>query len=224
MLLLSIDIGIKNLAHCLLQVGDTVQILDWGVIDLTDTPKCSCCVKPALYRMQAGAFCKKHIPILPKVHGLAKQELELICVANGINPSSRSEMAVALTSFKKRETIKPRNMVEISRAIALAYERFPQVDVVLVENQMATKMAVIQGMVIQYWVLKCKVEVVSPTNKLKMLNAGKTTYAERKKLSVAHTRTLLKSLGLNETEFETHRKKDDLADTFLQAMWYIKKD
>ena len=224
MIVLSIDIGMKNLAHCLLRVEDTVQILDWGVVDLTETPKCMCCVKAAIYRTSASAFCKKHIPSIPSLQGLGKEELETICVKHGLNTGSRAEMSAFIVAFKKRETIKPRTMVEISRALAAAYERFPVADIVLVENQMAAKMAVVQGMVIQYWVLKgaATIEIVSPTNKLKMLEAGKTTYAERKKLSVTHTRTLLRTLNLENPEFETHKKKDDLADTFLQAIWYLR--
>jgi len=56
-----------------------------------------------------------------------------------------------------------------------------------------------------------------------MLEAGKTTYAERKKLSVEHTRLTLAALQLPTLDFDAHKKKDDLADTFLQALWYLKK-
>ena len=225
MLVLSIDIGMKHLAHCLLRVEDTVQIKDWDVIDLTDTPKCDRCVKAATYRCAHGAFCKKHVPVIPKLQGLVKTELEVLCATHGLPVGSRPEMATALGAFKKRDTIKPRTTVELGRALNAAYARFPDVDVVLVENQMAARMAVVQGMVTQYWVMRGAptIEVVSPTNKLKMLEAGKTTYAERKKLSVAHTRTTLATLQLPTTEFDAHKKKDDLADTFLQALWYLEK-
>ena len=36
MLILSIDIGIKNIAHCLLNIEDkVVTIVDWEVVNLT---------------------------------------------------------------------------------------------------------------------------------------------------------------------------------------------
>jgi hypothetical protein len=225
MLVLSIDIGMKHLAHCLLRVEDTVQIKDWDVIDLTDTPKCGRCVKAAAFRCAHGAFCKKHVPTIPKLQGLVKADLEALCVTHELPVGPRPEMTASLSAFKKREPVKPRTTVELGRALDAAYARFPDVDVVLVENQMAARMAVVQGMVIQYWVMRGAptIEVVSPTNKLKMLEAGKTTYAERKKLSVAHTRTTLTKMGLPTEAFDAHKKKDDLADTFLQALWYLKK-
>jgi hypothetical protein len=225
MLVLSIDIGMKHLAHCLLRVEDTVHIKDWDVIDLTETPKCERCVKCAVVRCAHGAFCKKHAPAIPKLQGLVKADLEALCSTHGLPVGSRPEMTAALSAFKKRETVKPRTTVELGRALNAAYARFPDVDVVLVENQMAARMAVVQGMVVQYWVMRGAptIEVVSPTNKLKMLEAGKTTYAERKKLSVAHTRATLAALQLPTSDFDAHKKKDDLADTFLQALWYLKK-
>ena len=43
MLVLSIDIGIKNLAHCLISVTDVIEIIDWDVVDLLGTqPVCAC--------------------------------------------------------------------------------------------------------------------------------------------------------------------------------------
>jgi hypothetical protein len=64
------------------------------------------------------------------------------------------------------------------------------------------------------------VEVVSPLNKLKALNMVGTTYAQRKKLSIEHTRRLLGEHKLV-TAFENKKgKKDDLADCFLQGYWY----
>lgn len=224
MLILSIDIGMKNLAHCLLQQQETtMQIIDWGIVDLTDAPKCHMCVKSASYRMAHGTYCKKHVPVLPKLQGLLKPELETLCATHGLPIGARSEMAASLAAYKKKDVIKQCTTVEIGRALAATYARFPRVDVVLVENQMAAKMAVVQGMVIQYWVMREApvIEVVSPANKLKGLLNGKTTYAQRKKFSVAHTREILITQNLPTIEFDAHKKKDDLADTFLQALWYL---
>jgi len=201
-----------------------MQILDWDVVDLTETPKCARCVKSAIVRCAHGNYCSKHAPAVAPLQGLLKVDLEALCIAHGLPTGSRPEMSAALAAFKKRETIKPRTTVELGRALSAAYARFPDVDVVLVENQMAARMAVVQGMVIQYWVMRetPAIEVVSPSNKLKGVVTGKTTYSERKKLSVEHTRKLLVSAELPTTEFDTHKKKDDLADTFLQAIWYLK--
>ena len=53
------------------------------------------------------------------------------------------------------------------------------------------------------------------------LGNTKTTYDERKKHSIVITRNLIKNTKWVE-HFEKHKKKDDLADCFLQAKWYIK--
>ena len=52
------------------------------------------------------------------------------------------------------------------------------------------------------------------------LGKKKTTYDERKKESVKITKKLIINTNWNE-HFEKHKKKDDLADSFLQGLWYI---
>jgi hypothetical protein len=65
------------------------------------------------------------------------------------------------------------------------------------------------------------VEIVSPANKLKALNMVGTSYAQRKKLSIEHTRRILTERKMPTTYFDSKKgKKDDLADSFLQGYWY----
>ena len=48
MKILSIDVGMKNLAYCLLNVSETnnYDIIDWNVVNLTDSDKYVCkCLK-----------------------------------------------------------------------------------------------------------------------------------------------------------------------------------
>jgi len=54
-------------------------------------------------------------------------------------------------------------------------------------------------------------------------SANKITYAQRKKLSIFHTKEVLKKYNMNNevSFFSEHSKKDDLADCFLQAYYYI---
>ena len=78
MKLVSIDVGMKNLAYCLMEINDDVvfqpnkinyTILDWNVINLTDSDKyiCKCltkkqkeCNKKAKYFKNATYYCKTH--------------------------------------------------------------------------------------------------------------------------------------------------------------------
>ena len=72
------------------------------------------------------------------------------------------------------------------------------------------------------------IEYISSSNKLKnFLEKKKTTYSERKQLSIEVT-----TKQLNDKPeltpwidfFKTHKKKDDLADSFLQGLWFLEKD
>jgi len=54
----------------------------------------------------------------------------------------------------------------------------------------------------------------------------KTTYAERKQMGIDITQTLLANSLSNMhlcVFFAEHKKKDDLADSFLQGLWFLKK-
>ena len=71
MKILSIDVGMKNLAYCLMDTKEnkTYDILDWNVVNLTDSDKyvCKClkknnkvCGKKARFFKNANYFCKTH--------------------------------------------------------------------------------------------------------------------------------------------------------------------
>ena len=114
-----------------------------------------------------------------------------------------------------------------------------KIDKVIIENQIspiANRMKTIQGMIAQYFIMKNsqqEIEFVSSVNKLKGFfekdqskNEKKMTYNERKKKGVELTLAILKDekhayLQRWVSGFESSRKKDDLADSFLQGWWYI---
>ena len=94
-------------------------------------------------------------------------------------------------------------------------------------------MKTIQGMIIQYFILKNikNIDIISSQNKLKLLkdyenieNIKKTSYGDRKKMGINLTN---KILDTNEKlrgskDLFIGQKKDDLADSFLQGLYYIK--
>ena len=67
-------------------------------------------------------------------------------------------------------------------------------------------------------------EFMSASNKLKLFSDNKkTTYAERKKMSINYTQELLvkKNMIKDLEYFNKNNKKDDLADCLLQGIYYL---
>ena len=104
-----------------------------------------------------------------------------------------------------------------------------EIDYVLIENQIspiANRMKTLQGMITQYFIMKHvpRIEFISAANKLKYFVNKKTTYDERKKLGIEITKNILqKNIFKNQWMeiLDKSKKKDDLADSLLQGLWYM---
>lgn len=103
-----------------------------------------------------------------------------------------------------------------------------EIDKIIIENQIspiANRMKSIQGMIAQFFIMNKKTDIhfISSANKLKyFLDGKKTEYGERKKLSIDITTSILSSHNnTNLSVFNNSKKKDDLADSFLQGLWYL---
>jgi hypothetical protein len=75
---------------------------------------------------------------------------------------------------------------------------------------------------------KINISSISATNKLKLFNSIEQldSQADRKKAGIE---MVYKILEKNENKqwietFRSHKKKDDMADSFLQGMWYLKNN
>jgi hypothetical protein len=104
------------------------------------------------------------------------------------------------------------------------------IDVVLIENQIspiANRMKTIQGLFFKYLIMRGIKNIIfySASNKLKtFIGSDKTNYSERKQLSIDYTKQILtKNITLTESYdfFSSHKKRDDLADSFLQGLSYF---
>ncbi len=265
--ILSIDVGMKNLAICLFTITDNIEykIKCWDVLNLCEeqnfvcgekNKKCQPCNKNAKFFKNDKYYCKIHAK--KKEYKVPPQEL---------NPNKFKKIKVVkLRELAKKYDIefdkkskkddliekigtyvdenyfdhisnkktKDFNLVQYGRNLKKQMEKIfkdIQIDGVIVENQigpLAMRMKTLQGMIMQHFIEKNVplVEEVSASNKLKeFLGNKKTTYSERKKASVEITRKLItdNNLLLEWLEiFNKHKKKDDLADSFLQGHWYLK--
>ena len=100
---------------------------------------------------------------------------------------------------------------------------------VIIENQIspiANRMKTIQGMTSQYFINNNihNIVFVSSFNKLKLFSNKKLSYREKKKLSVEITTKFLDETSQMKAwkeMFNKSKKKDDLADSFLQGYYYL---
>ena len=278
MKLLSIDIGIKNLAFIIIETNESnetnetndFKIIKWDVINLcSNTNNCVhhlCKKQPAFFKNNTY-YCKVHakkteysIPLcnIKTLHKLSLKKL--IALADEYKlvytKSSNKSSILALLEdhlnshcLEAVETVSANtiNLVHIGINIKdRLNELFKDyniltLDKIILENQispLANRMKTIQGMIAQYFINynNYNIYFISAINKLKSFlkdkndssvistsNTSKITYAQRKKLSIFYTKEVLKKYNMNNelSFFSSHSKKDDLADCFLQAYYYI---
>jgi len=121
------------------------------------------------------------------------------------------------------------SLIDIGKSL---YETLELIDYdfeeVIIENQIgpnAIRMKSLQGMITMYFIGKgCTITYWNPCNKLRPFTKEKLSYTERKKLSVKVTKDIItEHFKENLIYFTEHKKKDDLADCFLQLMDFLSK-
>jgi hypothetical protein len=274
MKVLSIDVGIKNLAFCLFEKTNDSQhfnIAKWDIINISekeDTINCCfvdknvLCNKPAKFKNEDKCYCLKHskkqqlqIPgCEQKPSFINKQKLQkLYEIADAHNIKYEHKVKktdlvnlindyINIHYFQNIESKKAADVdlfnigINIKTKFNKLFENEGQIDYVIIENQIspiATRMKTIQGMIVQYFVMAnlnvSHIEFISAANKLKGFekkenNDTKTKYSDRKKLGIEKCLEMLtKDFKFNEhiDYFNQHKKKDDLADSFLQGIWFL---
>lgn len=269
MKVLSIDVGIKNLAFCLLEKENSEHftIKKWNSINVSEKIVATCgfiekkiiCNKPAKFSKDNQCFCLKHSKkqsfIIPtsdlKKNMLHKQKishlLELadkykISYPKSVKKGELVDLIIEYIDKTCFETISSVNsskvdIVTIGENIKYKFDEIfadiDKIEYIIIENQIspiANRMKTIQGLITQYFIMKGNydcIEFISASNKLKdgeCLKKEDNTYANRKKQGINKCLEYLTndfSFQPMLDYFQQHSKKDDLADSFLQGMWYI---
>ena len=214
---LSFDVGIKNLAFC--SLNEDKKILDWGIINLNRDPVCQCglkkpCSKTATYEVKDN------------------NETKYCCTTH-------------VKKYKKKKKLNSNyDMFKISQILVEELNSktdFLNHEIICIENQPALKnptMKSIQMILYSYFIIEgvCKdpicsnVQMINARNKLKVYKGEpveckfKEKYKRNKYLSVEYTKNMI---GEEDEEFiqlfAESKKKDDLADAYLQGIYYIEK-
>ena len=264
MKLLSIDVGIKNLALCLFNIvnENKCEILKWDVVSLCNELVKQCnCGKSASYNYKDIYCCKKHIPttgkkLIPKELEISKlkkmkiKELRSILEKNNFTYDDKKSKVLLLeyieptikecyvVPFSNKVKTTDLSLIDIGinlkRKLDELYKHDANkidIDCVIIENQIspiANRMKTLQGMIAQYFIMNNVINIhfISAANKLKeYVESKNTTYNERKHKSIE----ICEEIIINNHEFSKYldifnnsKKKDDLADCFLQGLWYLK--
>lgn len=221
-----------------------------GKVAKYQTPSCSYFCETHAKKSDQVILPKKEYT-LSKLKNKKLDVLQSLCRENGVDMVGlkKQEIAEKLALWYEGRTFKPigqiatktageTDLISIGRAIKRVLDADPEVrgaTHVIIENQISTiasRMKTIQGMIAQYFIMQdveIEIEFVSSHNKLKGQNresekpasGSSSKYKANKSDGVAICRQFIAEPW--KTKFESSKKKDDLADCFLQGMWYLNK-
>jgi hypothetical protein len=141
-------------------------------------------------------------------------------------------------SIIKKESANQMNMIPLGERLFAAFNaaiNLEGIDHICIENQIgpiANRMKSLQGMISMYFIMNGNpnISFISATNKLKLFkpNEQLDNHSERKKAGIEMVHSILEK---NENKnkqwtaiFNSHKKKDDMADSLLQGLWYLKNN
>ncbi len=223
--------------QCILKKKCKINCVKLAKYKKDDQYFCRTCAKKCDFKLPSAAFdiIEKKRTKLNDLVDLAK--------SNDIDISLYKKKDELVAELKKHknifylETIASQsasklNLIDAGCAIQQYLDKQPlflTADKVIIENQIspiANRMKTLQGMIVQYFIMKNikNIEFISAANKLKpFIGNMKTTYNERKKLSVKICMEFLKQNNkVNDLQhIISHKKKDDLADSFLQGIVWL---
>ena len=251
MKLVSSDVGIRNLAFCIIQGTNrtNVKILEWNLIDVMaesaglDTPLCYKCKKNANYKCGDKLACSLHKtrsekpPTKSSLVAKEVAELQQECQRLKIELLGKTKkecvdkLYLYYTSRVWKRCVKSSkqgSVVDLARPIAKSLEARKKFwegsDLIVFEQQPDKRMLTIQAM-LHMW-FECngyKTKGVSASHKLTNITTvdDKTTTYGGRKKTGILHASQLVLSPERKKFMMSHPKKDDLADSFLQGLWVM---
>ncbi len=241
--LLSIDVGIKNLACCLIAYSskgptESIDISLWELYDLTCssskvTPKKA---SPKLDTLGSGetlGFCTNVIARTKKVCGnkaIVERSTVPYC---GVHDPKRAHKTKAKVNY----VLNVRNLIEALEKLHVTISgivRDSDMEIVIEQqSNNSREMLLYSHAIFTYFVSvgRNQVRFVPAYNKLLVYDGPeiqcslKTPYARRKFIAKKHADYYLRTepiLGKHLESFTLSKKQDDLADSFLQGLYLIR--
>jgi len=262
------DIGINNLAYCIM---DNKNIIKWDVIDILED------IRPIIYKCEGflknGNNCDKKASLYKTVdenrhyycgiHGKGLDKIPKHELCQGINKSKKPckmkahvytncgkyfcKKHIDQTEEECQLYITVNNISFFQRGKFL-YNKLDKikddildVDEVVIENQPVHKnpiMKSIQILLYGYYMLEGinknnrinEIHLLNATQKMKVYDGPeidceiKDTHEKNKYLAKEYCKYILKDNEEMLNYFNKYNKKDDLADTYLQGLYFLKSN
>lgn len=243
MKLVSFDIGLRNLACCVLQGTNRndVKIVHWEVIDVMaegaghDKPLCFKCKKPANYSSQESYACIRHKGNGKAVtkSSLTKKTLDELKKEAGKDGTKKELVDLLYKQYSQNvwkrcvKSAKQISVVDLAPFLQKSLESrkdiWKDADLIACEQQPDKRMLCVQAMMHMWFVCKnYKCQGISAVHKLTNIitvDDSTKTYRGRKKTGIVHAAQLVPQIW--KEYMMKHPKKDDLADSFLQGLWVL---
>ena len=250
MKLVSFDVGLRNLAVCILEGTSRkdVKITHWDLIDVMaekaghGKPLCAKCQKPANWQPIGGTTfaCTRHKPKsskAPTKTALQKKTLSDLQAEGspyGIVGTTKKALVDGLYKHQAANVWKrvvqssmQGSVVDFAPSIAASFESrkklWEKSDLIVFEQQPDKRMMAVQAMMHMWFVCqgyKCK--GVSAVHKLTNI----ITVDDATKTQKGRKKTgIVHASALVPSQWKEymlkHPKKDDLADCYLQGLWQL---
>ena len=248
MKLVSFDVGLRNLAFCILEGSSrsNLKIVHWDLIDVMaegsgeDNPKCFKCKSPANWKQDTQFACYKHkgggkAVTKTSLNKKDTEDLKKEALKNGIQGTTKKSLVDGLykkysANVWKRcvKSCKQGSVVDlalpIKNSLGSRLKLWEGADLVVFEQQPDKRMLCVQAMMHMWFVCQgFKAKGVSAIHKLSNMittQDSTSTYKGRKKTGIIHAAELVPTQEWK-TYMMKHPKKDDLADCFLQGLWVL---
>lgn len=243
MKILSWDVGIYNLSYCILEKNEEtkeIKIIDWDIVNLVDNEEMK----------KNTTLIFENIP--RKLHEKSQLlDVDIVVIENQPslkNPKMKSIQMILYSYFlilgkvigngdKSGGYIQSIDFCSASNKLkvydgpeiilqekpkrvtkAKPKKDSPQINIIVNEENIGI------GKIEKEKIEEIKIDDSNKDNEEKKKKSSSVKYADKKRLAIEHSKYYLKENPEFIDFFNEHKKKDDLADSFLQGLYYIKKN